>query len=312
MKEPVKIPGCVPVHGKDLLDPLQDRKDEVYKWMLHHTRKYRLADGIIENSFEALECGAIKVLTEPKPGKPPVYAIGPIVQTGSPDGVDCDELESADMMKWLDEQPNGSVLFVNFGSGGSLSSEQQNELALGLEMSGQRFLWVVRNPNDSLANATYFSVDEGQKDALAFLPEGFLERTKGRGLAVPKWAPQMRVLSHSAVGGFLSHCGWNSTLESVVNGVPFICWPLYAEQKMNAVMLSEDLRVGLRPVAYDEGGIYRRGEIARAAKGLMEGEEGKRIRNRMKELKDAARVALSEDGSSTKALKEISMKWKSL
>jgi hydroquinone glucosyltransferase len=134
---------------------------------------------------------------------------------------------------------------VSFGSGGTLSQEQIVELALGLELSNHKFLWVVRAPSNS-ANAAYLSA-QNDVDPLQFLPSGFLERTKEKGLVIPSWAPQIQILSHNSVGGFLTHCGWNSILESVVHGVPLITWPLFAEQKMNAVMLSEGIEVGLRP-----------------------------------------------------------------
>ncbi|KAF3439890.1 hypothetical protein FNV43_RR18168 [Rhamnella rubrinervis] len=302
LPEPVRIPGCVPIPGKELLDPVQERQNDAYKWLLHHTKRYRLAEGVMVNSFKELEPGAISALEDKEPGEPPVYPVGPLVNMEPSSKVD----ESA-CLKWLDEQPHGSVLFVSFGSGGTLSSEQVNELALGLEASEQRFLWVVRTPNETVANAAYFSV-HSQGDPLYFLPNGFLERTKGRGLAVPSWAPQAKILSHGSTGGFLTHCGWNSTLESVVNGVPLIAWPLYAEQKMNAFMLAQDIGVALRPKA-KENGIVGKEEIANVIKGLMEGEEGKRIRNQMKNLKDAASRALSEDGSSTKALSDVVTKW---
>ncbi|XVF33195.1 hypothetical protein REPUB_Repub17cG0147700 [Reevesia pubescens] len=304
LPEPVRIPGCVPIHGKELLDPIQDRKNDAYKWLLHHTNRYRLAEGIMVNSFEDLEAGAIKALQEKEPGKPPVYPVGPLVNVDPSSKAD-----ESDCLKWLDNQPHGSVLYVSFGSGGTLSYNQINELALGLEMSEQRFLWVVRSPNDKVANATFFSLESDQKDPFDFLPKGFLERTKGRGLVVPSWAPQAQVLSHGSTGGFLTHCGWNSTLESVVNGVPLIAWPLYAEQKMNAVMLTEDIKIALRPKP-NENGLVCRDEIAKAVKGLIEGEEGKGVRNKMKDLKEAAAKVLSENGSSTKALSEVANKWK--
>uniref|UniRef100_A0A5B7AIN7 Glycosyltransferase n=1 Tax=Davidia involucrata TaxID=16924 RepID=A0A5B7AIN7_DAVIN len=305
LPEPVQIPGCIPIHGRELLDPVQDRKNDAYKWVLHHSKRYRLAEGIMVNSFKDLEGGAIKALQEEEPGKPPVYPIGPLVQMGSSNiGVDG---SSSECVRWLDDQPRGSVLFISFGSGGTLSRDQLDELALGLEMSQQRFLWVVRSPND-VANSTYFTV-QSHKDPFDFLPKGFLDRTKGRGLVVSSWAPQAQILSHGSTGGFLTHCGWNSILESVVNGIPLIAWPLYAEQKMNAVMLTEDLEVALRP-KLNENGLVGRAEIAQIVKCLMEGEEGKRLRNRMRDLKDAAANVLTEDRSSTNSLAELAIKWK--
>ncbi|KAA0048907.1 hydroquinone glucosyltransferase-like [Cucumis melo var. makuwa] len=302
--EPIKIPGCIAIEGKDLLDPVQDRKNEAYKWTLHNAKRYALADGIFLNSFPELEPGAIKYLREEEPGKPLVYPIGPLVK------IDADEKEErAECLKWLDEQPHGSVLFVSFGSGGTLKSAQIDELALGLEMSGQRFIWVVRSPSDKAADATYFSV-HSQSDPLGFLPEGFLERTKNRGMVVPSWAPQAQILSHGSTGGFLTHCGWNSTLESVVNGIPLIAWPLYAEQRMNAVMLTEEINVALKPKRNEKTGIVEKEEISKVVKSLLEGEEGKKLRRKMKELKEASEKAVGEDGSSTKIVTNLVNNWK--
>lgn len=303
--QPVKIPGCIPIRGKDMLDPVQDRKNDAYKWLLHHAKRYRLAEGIMVNSFMELEPGPVQNLQAKEPGKPPVYPIGPLVNIGSSGKVD-----GSECLRWLDEQPHGSVLFISFGSGGTLSYDQINELALGLEMSELRFLWVVRPPNDKVANATFFSHVQSQTDPFDFLPKGFLERTKRRGVVLPSWAPQAQILSHGSTGGFLTHCGWNSVLESVVNGVPLIAWPLYAEQKMNAVMLTEDIKVAVRPKA-NENGFVGREEIVKVTKALMEGEDGKKLRSRMKDLKDAAARVLSEDGSSTTALAELALKWTS-
>ncbi|KAJ0112491.1 hypothetical protein Patl1_00577 [Pistacia atlantica] len=273
LPEPVNIPGCIPIHGKYLLDPVQDRKNEAYKWVLHHTKRYRMAEGIMVNSFMELEGGAIKALQEAEPGKPPVYPVGPLVKMGSSTRTDDDE-----SLKWLDTQPLGSVLFVSFGSGGTLSSRQLNELALGLEMSEQRFLWVVRSPNDEVANATYFGV-HGQNEFLKFLPGRVFREDQG-----------------ARSGG-------------AIVGTTGTTWPLYAEQKMNAVTLTEHIQVALRPKA-SENGLYGKEEIARVVKGLMEGEEGKSVRYRMKDLKDAAAAVLNENGSSTKALTEVALKWK--
>lgn len=138
-----------------------------------------------------------------------------------------------------------------------------------------------------------------------------MERTKGRGLVVPYWAPQALVLSHVATGGFLSHCGWNSILESVVNGVPLVAWPLYAEEKMNAVLVTEEVKVGVR-VKVGDNGLVEREEICRVVKILMEGEEGKKLRHKMMDLKEAAAIALKENGSSTKQISELALKWKCL
>ncbi|EXB66639.1 Hydroquinone glucosyltransferase [Morus notabilis] len=309
LTDPVKIPGCFPIPGKDLLDPIQDRKSDVYKLTLHKAKQYRLVDGIIVNTFNDLEPRAISSLQEREATEklPRVYPVGPLAKIQRTNLTE----EESQCLIWLDGQPRVSVLFISFGSGGTLSSDQTNELALGLENSEQRFLWVVRPPNDRAASAAYFKVNSQNESSFDFLPDGFLGRTRDRGLVVHSWAPQAQILSHSSIGGFLTHCGWNSILESMVNGVPMIVWPLFAEQRMNAFMLTEDIKVALRPKA-SENGVVEREEIARVIKALMEGgEDREKLRKRIEELKEAGSTALTEDGNSTKALADVADVWKS-
>ncbi|XP_004298887.1 PREDICTED: hydroquinone glucosyltransferase-like [Fragaria vesca subsp. vesca] len=305
LPEPVRLPGCVPLHGRDFSEPVQDRSDDAYKALVGICKRFKSAAGIMVNSFADLEPGAFKAFKEQGPGLglPPVYPVGPVIQTGS-----AAELGENECLSWLDAQPKRSVLYVSFGSGGTLTSKQMNELAAGIEMSRVRFLWVARSPNEKLKNATYFGA-QGPNDPLSFLPQGFLERTKDVGKVVSSWAPQVQILSHESTGGFLTHCGWNSTLESIVNGVPLIAWPLYAEQKTNAVLLAEGIKVAWR-VKVNDKGIVEREEICKYAKGLIEGDEGKVLRKKMMELKKASQLALSPDGSSTKSLSEVANMWK--
>lgn len=317
LPEPIRLPGCVPINGSDLADVLQDRKNEAYKMVVGIAKRYcDVPAGIMVNSFADLEPGAFKALKDGVQlgNNPPVYSVGPLIRSDSA-GFDGSEYAC---LRWLDKQPKGSVLFVSFGSGGTLSHEQLKELALGLEMSGQRFLWVVRRPNEKAANANYFnsvqSVKDYDPDYYDFLPNGFLERTKEVGLVVPNWAPQVQVLNHVSTGGFVCHCGWNSALESIVYGVPMIAWPLYAEQRMNAVLLVDDLKVAFR-AKLNEKCLVECQYIAKYAKELIEGEDGKILRNRIKHLKDAASLAMALSkqavpaGSSTKALAEVAQIW---
>ncbi|GAB4834544.1 hypothetical protein Ancab_032802 [Ancistrocladus abbreviatus] len=303
LPEPVQFfPGCVPVHGVDFTDSVQDRQSEAYKHLLHAVKQYDKASGFLVNSFLDLEPEAFKALMGN--GDAPVYPVGPLVQTGLVNG-----LASSDRcLRWLDEQPSRSVLFVSFGSGGTLSRDQLTELAFGLELSGQRFLWVVKQPNEKAANATYFN-QESVDDPLQFLPHGFLGRTRGLGLVVPTWAPQINILRHDSTGGFLTHCGWNSILESIIHGVPLIAWPLYAEQRLNAVELTVDLNVAFR-VKPNEKGVVEREQIAKYAKDLVGGKGGRVLREKMRILKSAAKEALSYDGSAAKSLDRIARIWK--
>lgn len=305
---PVKLPGCVPIPGRDILAPLQDRKDDAYSWIVHHGNKYREAAGILVNTFDEIEPEAAKVLKRPEPGiRTPVWSVGPLILSGW--GQDRATDDGSGCLAWLDEQPRSSVLFVSFGSGGTLSTEQTRELAHGLELSGQRFLWVVRSPSDHESSANYYNA-ESIEDPFEFLPPGFMERTRDVGLVVSSWAPQIEVLGHESTGGFLMHCGWNSTLESIAKGVPMIAWPLFAEQRQNAIMLTEDAGVALRPKFDEEDGIARREAISEVVKELMEGTKGKAVRRRVRELQEAGARALDEEkGTSSMALKEIVKKW---
>ncbi|KAM3685430.1 hypothetical protein ACJW31_11G116600 [Castanea mollissima] len=261
LPEPLKLPGCIPIHSRDLPDPIQDRTVE----------------GIILNTFMELEESAVKALLAEEAKNLSLYSIVPITRTGSNSS---NQVEGSVCLRWLDNQQHGSVLFVCFGSGGTLSYEQIVELSLGLELSGYKFLWVLRSPNNK-SSVAYLSDQTHDNNSLAFLPKG-----------------------HSSTGGFLTHCGWNSILESITHGIPLITWPLFAKQRLNAVLLDEDLKVALRPKA-NEKGLMDREEIAKVIKGLMVRVEGKKVKSHMKGLKIAAEKALSADGSSTEALAEF-------
>uniref|UniRef100_A0ACD5VNY3 Uncharacterized protein n=1 Tax=Avena sativa TaxID=4498 RepID=A0ACD5VNY3_AVESA len=316
LPEPVVLPGCVPLHGADLVEPVQNRSDPVYPLMVDLGINYLLADGFIVNTFDAMEhetLVAFKELSD-RGVYPPVYAVGPFIRSVSADA-GCKH----SCLRWLDEQPEGSVLYVSFGSGGSLSMEQTAELAAGLEASEQKFLWVVHFPSDKDRSAGYFgtSADHAGNDPLSYLPDGFVERTSGTGLAVPLWAPQVEILNHPAVGGFLSHCGWNSALESAAAGVPMVAWPLFAEQRVNAVLVSSD-RVGLalweRPSSAtsvdNDGVVVPRGEVAELARELMVGKKGALARKKAGQVRDGAEMALAPGGPQRRALAAVISKWK--
>jgi hypothetical protein len=205
-------------------------------------------------------------------------------------------------MSWLDAQPKKSVVFLCFGSIGSFPIEQLKEIAIGLENSGRRFLWVVRSPPETDPAKIFKPTTEPDLDIL--LPKGFLDRTRDRGMVVIQWAPQVEVLKHEAVGGFVSHCGWNSTLEAASFGVPMICWPLYAEQKMNKVFLVEEMKIGIELKGYDEG-FVQADELEAKVKWIIGSEGGAELRNRMMKMKESAIEAMKEGGSSFDAFAEF-------
>ncbi|XP_074587349.1 UDP-glycosyltransferase 72B1-like [Curcuma longa] len=290
---PVELPGCLPLFSIDIPEGVRSRGTERYEIILHHVRRYEKAEGILVNSFRAMEAETATIFSERKPGRPPVYLVGPLVAEEPPRDTSSPSLG----LEWLDEQPNGSVLYICLGSLGVLNNEQVKEMAFGLEESGQRFLWVLRG---------LVTEDE---DPVGCLPPGFVERTKGAGRVLTSWAPQLRILSHRAVGGFLTHCGWNSVQECVVHGrVPMIAWPLYNEQRMNALILVERLGVAIRTEGQGEDGVVRREAISAAVVELMKGERGRAARERVRALHAAA--AAEEDASST-ALADVVAAWKS-
>lgn len=291
------LPGSIEVNAAEFPAWMRDSNVGVHKQLFKLSMNYNSPQGILVNSFPELEPAAFKEIYERHSSGPRVYPVGPLIRTSPETESEC--------LKWLDDQPPESVLFVSFGSGAALSAGQIRELALGLEMSGQRFVWVVRTPQEN-AEAAYFSAQKSSPTE--FLPQGFVERTRERGLVVASWAPQIRVLSHASTGGFLTHCGWNSIMEGVVFGVPFIAWPLCFEQKTTAAFLKEGLHAALR-VRENEDGIVERGEIAEVVREVMEGGGGRQIRKIMAQLQIAAGNAMSEEGSSTMALAQLIQSW---
>nr|GMD58839.1 anthocyanidin 3-O-glucosyltransferase 5-like [Ipomoea batatas] len=293
-EKPLEIPGCKPVRPEDVVDPMLDRNDPEYRVYLEEGLGYTRSDGILMNTWEDVDPVSLKALRENEALRKvvgrPVYAIGPLTRrTGKKSP------EKNRYMQWLDKQPYKSVLYVSFGSGGTLSAEQITELAWGLELSEQRFIWVVRPPSECGSDKSFLTIGQGADDKPDYLPEGFLTRIHKQGLVVPEWAEQTLILKHPSIGGFLSHCGWNSTLESITNGVPMIAWPLYAEQRQNATMLTEELGVAIRPTKLPTKGVIAREEY----------EEGKEMREKVEKLRISAEKAISTGGSSYNSMCEV-------
>ncbi|KAM1529324.1 hypothetical protein EV2_019036 [Malus domestica] len=304
--EPLRIPGCKPVRPEDVVDPMLDRTDQQYLEYVRIGSNFPKSDGILINTWEDLQHETLDAFRDERllggVAKVPVYPIGPLtrpVQSGGSAGP-----KEEGLFNWLDKQPSESVIFVSLGSGGTVSFEQMTEMAWGLELSQQRFIWVVRPPSNS-PDAAFFTSGDGDNDASTYLPKGFLTRTRDVGLVVPLWVPQVDMLSHPSIGGFWSHCGWNSTIESITNGVPMIVWPLYAEQRLNATLLTEELGVAVRSKVLPLKKVVGREEIEGMVRKIMVDRDGQAIRDRVKELKLSAAKALSVAGSSYNALSQI-------
>ncbi|KAJ9679583.1 hypothetical protein PVL29_021491 [Vitis rotundifolia] len=302
----IHIPGLPPIPASDMAKPILDRTDKAYEFFLDMSFHLPKSAGIIVNTFEVLEARALKAISDglcvPQSPTPPIFCIGPLIAADDRLGGDMPEC-----LTWLDSQPKGSVLFLCFGSLGVFSAEQLKEIAIGLERSGQRFLWVVRSPPNEDQSKRFLAPPDPDLDLL--LPDGFLDLTKERGLVVKSWAPQVAVLNHESVGGFVTHCGWNSLLEAVCAGVPMVAWPLYAEQRFNKVILVEEMKLAL-PMEELEDGFVKASEIEKRARQLMESEEGKSIRNQIMVMKEAAEAAMNDGGSSRVALMKLVQSWK--
>ncbi|XP_040378981.1 7-deoxyloganetin glucosyltransferase-like [Oryza brachyantha] len=256
------------------------RGDIMLNFLIRESERLSLPDAVIVNTFDDLERPA---LDEMRKILPPVFTVGPlllhvrrVVPAGSPlDAAVGSNLwkEQDGLLAWLDGRPPRSVVYVNFGSITVMTNEQLLEFAWGLANSGYPFLWNVRP-------------DLVKGDA-AVLPPEFLAAAEGRGL-LTTWCPQEKVIEHAAVGVFLTHSGWNSTLESLCAGVPMLSWPFFAEQQTNCRYKRTEWGVGM-----EIGGEARRGEVAAMIREAMEGEKGREMRRRAAEWKEmAARASL--------------------
>lgn len=255
--------------------------DFMLKFVLDETKRARRASAIVLNTFEDLERDILDALSSILP---PIYAIGPLhllenqvddkalEQLGS--NLWKDELEC---LEWLDTREPNSVVYVNFGSITVMTTDQLVEFAWGLANSNQPFLWIIRP-----------DLVSGDK---AVLPPEFLEATKERGL-LANWCPQERVLRHPSVGGFLTHSGWNSTLESICSGVPMICWPFFAEQQTNCWYCCTKWGIGM-----EIDSDVKRAGVETLVRKLMIGEEGQEMKRKAMEWKKLAQVSAKSSSS---------------
>ncbi|PON54009.1 UDP-glucuronosyl/UDP-glucosyltransferase [Trema orientale] len=273
------------------------KRRDGYSWYLYHARRYTETKGIVINTFRELEPYALDSLR--KSGVPKVFPIGPVIDINGPAQWHPERAQYERVLKWLDNQPASSVVFLCFGSMRSLTGPQVREIAVGLERAGYRFLWTLREPPKSKLGipSDYVNFDE-------VLPRGFLERTSGMGL-VCGWAPQVTILAHQAVGGFVSHCGWNSILESLWHGVPIATWPIFAEQQMNAFEMVEELGLGVKiRLDYREGSnLVLAEEVEKGVKDLMEVDN--EVREKVKRMRETSRMTLMENGSSQESFRAL-------
>lgn len=230
------------------------------------------------------------------------WSIGPVSLFANKEAQDKEyrggnpSIKATQLLQWLNEKEPNSVLYISFGSLVQMKPDQILEIAHAIKESGRDFIWVMKN-NDN----------DNNKDAVEGFPKGFEEnmmKTK-KGLIIRGWAPQLMILEHAAVGGFVTHCGWNSILEGVSSGLPMITWPVFAEQFYNEKLLIDVLKIGVGVGSkkwWDVGKeteeiVIKREEIGKAVAFLM-GEKGMEMRKRAREMGEAAKRAVSCGGLS--------------
>lgn len=244
------------------------------------------ADFVLCNTVQELEPDTISALH----AKVPFYAIGPIFPPGfTKSNVATSLWSESDCTQWLDKKPHGSVLYVSFGSYAHVKKADLIEIANGLSLSRVSFVWVLRP-------------DIVSSDDADPLPVGFKEEFSDRGMIIP-WCHQNAVLAHPAIGGFLTHCGWNSILESTWCKVPLLCYPLLTDQFTNRKLVVDDCKTGINlnnkiPITKEE--------VSDNIQLLMSAKSGDQYRNKVKKVKETLENALTPpNGSSDKNMDQF-------
>ncbi|XP_074315859.1 zeatin O-glucosyltransferase-like [Silene latifolia] len=273
------------------------------------TLNFQIDAGTLYNGSRAVEGTYVGLLEKLYPLKKH-FAVGPTISNKFvPCHSKSDQNASTEVaadtrlecLTWLDNQKKDSVIFVSFGTTVSLPETVIQELATGLEKSGHKFMWVIRQADkgDIFTNGD----DQEEVEVKKLLPDGFFERVGDRGMVISgEWVPQVEILGHHSVGGFMTHCGWGSLTESMTMGVPVIAYPMHSDQPMNSVLVTEVLKVGF--LIRDDFWETRRQQtitsdiIENVVKKLMGSEEGEGMRKRAKDIGQSLRGSMAQGGAS--------------
>nr|CAB3487893.1 unnamed protein product [Digitaria exilis] len=259
--------------------------------------------GVVMNTCRAIEGDEFidAVASDPAYRGKKVFAVGPLnpllddataPAAGGQTRHEC--------LEWLDKQPRASVLFVSFGTTTSLVAEQVVELATALRDSKQRFVWVLRDADRGVVHDDEESAVESRH--AKFLYE-FTEQIQGTGLVITTWAPQLEILAHGATAAFMSHCGWNSAMESLSHGKPILAWPMHSDQPLVAELVCKYLRTGILVRPWEQHGVVTPAEAIREViEKAMACDEGLTMRERAQVLCESIRASVVEGGSSQKDL----------
>ncbi|KAE8706962.1 7-deoxyloganetin glucosyltransferase [Hibiscus syriacus] len=285
LEMPIDIPGMPIMRLKDIPSFIRttDPNDIMLNFIMEASQEC-LKSSIILNTFDEFDKEVLRVLADKSPN---VYAIGPLASLSrniNTPGIQHDRLysslwkEDTSCIEWLNTKEPNSVVYVNYGSITVMSNHHLKEFAWGLANSKYPFLWIVR-PDVVIGES-------------AVLPEEFTEEIKGRGF-ITSWCPQQQVLSHPAIGLFLTHCGWNSLLEAVTEGVPLICWPFFADQQTNCRYSCTTWGI-----AMEINPDVKRNDVETLVREMMEGDNGKMKRKKAMKWKTKAEAAVSTGGYS--------------
>ncbi|KAI4347379.1 hypothetical protein L6164_008195 [Bauhinia variegata] len=290
------IPGIPPVPRSSIPPLLRDPNSIFARMFTEDSGKLRKFNGILINTFAGLEAESLEALRERKVSKelPPVFAIGPF------EPCEFERLKKENSTsKWLDDQPQGSVVFVSFGSRTAMRREQIREIGDGLLRSGCKFLWVVKDK----------PIDREEKEGLEqVVGHELMDKLKEKGLVVKTWVDQNEILGHGAVGGFVCHCGWNSVIEAALNGVKILAWPQHGDQKINAeVVEMGGLGMWVKDWGRGEKDLVKGEEIGKAIRQMMNNESPKIS---LFKIQEAARKALGVGGNCQIMFQRLIEEWK--
>ncbi|KAL7615725.1 hypothetical protein Lser_V15G04153 [Lactuca serriola] len=290
-----KTGGPFPV-DLDLMNRLPSRDEisspEFLNFVMLQQSHLNFHVGELYDSSRVIEGKFIEYLKrEEISGKTKIWAVGPFNPVLDMVNVKASK-NRHECLQWLDKQPANSVIYVSFGTTTTFTADQIRELAIGLERSGERFIWVVR------------PVDMGvEEHGLVELPEGFEERVKGRGVVERRWAPQLEILGHVATGGFMTHCGWNSSIESISMGVPMATWPMHSDQPRNGFLMTEVLGIGVAMKDWERRKELVTAEVVEdAVKTLLGSKEGEEMRRRVEKLAGEVKKSVEKGGASRKEM----------
>ncbi|CAH9138649.1 unnamed protein product [Cuscuta epithymum] len=301
---PVRLPGLLPLELPDMPSFIYQygSRPAYFKLLMQQFLNLEKADFVLINSFLSLEAEVLEAMSKTTqfltigPTIPSFY-LDNRVENDTDYGLNLFPLDpSTSCVDWLNTKPEGSVIYVSFGSMADLDEKQMEELAWGLKNSNIPFLWVVRRSEES-------KLPKGFIDGELVVGRGGADQAAASGLVV-NWCPQLKVLANKAVGCFFTHGGWNSTIEALSIGVPMVVMPQWTDQTMNAKLVVDMWKVGRR-VRVGEDGLVSREEVEGCVREVLDEVKGKEMKENAVEWSRLAKEALSEGGTSDQVIEQF-------